>query len=116
MDILKKTLDFAYDAHYGQRRKNGGLYFFHPLEVSVIVSQMTSDIDVIVAALLHDTIEDTNTKEEDIEKVFGTNVLELVLSETEDKMDGIEREKSWRIRKEKSLNVLKNTKDSRINE
>lgn len=114
LDIFKKALNYAYDAHLNQRRKNGGLYIFHPLEVSIIASQMTSDMDVIVASLLHDTIEDTDVKKEDIEKEFGKNVLELVLSETEDKMPGISKEKSWRERKEKSLELLKNTKDIRI--
>ncbi|MEG2541333.1 MAG: HD domain-containing protein, partial [Clostridia bacterium] len=67
--------------------------------------------DVIVAALLHDTIEDTSVSVEDIEKNFGKRVTELVLSETEDKQSDLPPQETWKSRKIESINLLQTTKD-----
>ena len=72
---------------------------------------MTTDQEVIAAALLHDVVEDTHVTIDEIEEKFGKRVKELVLSETEDKRPNMPSSLSWRIRKEESLEVLKTTTD-----
>ena len=111
-NVLDKAIVFAVKAHEGQKRKDGSAYILHPLEVTVIAGTMTKDPDVLAAAVLHDTVEDTDTTADDILNEFGPNVAELVAHETEDKRPEMKASDSWKIRKEESLAVLK---DSGIN-
>ena len=76
--IIDKAVDYAKAKHASQTRKDGSPYIIHPLAVAQIVTEMGLDIDAILGALLHDTIEDTDTSHEDIEKLFGPTVAELV--------------------------------------
>ena len=76
--IIDKAVDYAKAKHASQTRKDGSPYIIHPLAVAQIVTEMVLDIDAILGALLHDTIEDTDTSHEDIEKLFGPTVAELV--------------------------------------
>ena len=76
--IIDKAVDYAKAKHASQMRKDGSPYIIHPLAVAQIVTEMGLDIDAILGALLHDTIEDTDTSHEDIEKLFGPTVAELV--------------------------------------
>ena len=76
--IIDKAVDYAKAKHASQLRKDGSPYIIHPLAVAQIVTEMGLDIDAILGALLHDTIEDTATSHEDIEKLFGPTVAELV--------------------------------------
>lgn len=109
MDIYDKAVVFAVNAHAGQNRKSGGTYIVHPLETSVIAETMTDDLNVLAAAVLHDTVEDTSVEAKDIEREFGSTVAALVASETENKRHGQDPSSTWRIRKEESLAVLKST-------
>lgn len=112
MDKLTKAIDFATKAHDGMcRKKDKTPYILHPLEAAVIVGTMTADQDVISAAVLHDVVEDTKITIEEIEDNFGRRVRMLVESETEDKRADLPPEATWKIRKEESLEVLKNTED-----
>jgi myo-inositol-1(or 4)-monophosphatase len=81
------------------------------MEAAVIVGTMTDDQNLIAAAALHDVVEDAGITIEEIEERFGKRVRELVASETEDKRADRPPEETWRIRKEESLQVLKNTED-----
>ncbi len=65
-------------AHEGQKRKSGELYFDHPVAVARMLSNMGADADTIIAALLHDTLEDTVLTLPDIERAFGRTVADLV--------------------------------------
>ena len=76
--LVDKAVDYASKKHASQKRKDGSPYIIHPLAVAQIVTEMGLDIDAILGALLHDTIEDTDTSHEDIEKLFGPTVAELV--------------------------------------
>ena len=77
--LIRIAFDTSVDAHKNQRRKSGEAYVFHPIGVAKIVaSQIGLDATSISAALLHDVIEDTKYRLEDIEKVFGNKVSRIV--------------------------------------
>ena len=112
MEIISKAIEFAVKAHDGMRRKNGeSPYILHPLEAAVIVGTMTNDQEVIASAVLHDVVEDTDISIEEIEKNFGKRIKKLVECETENKRAELPPATTWRIRKEESLEDLKNAKD-----
>ncbi len=75
---LYEAFTFADNAHSGQLRKDGSPYITHPLAVAEIVADLELDTDSIIAALLHDCIEDTGVTHEEIAKLFGTAVADLV--------------------------------------
>ena len=115
MDKVTKAIEFAAKAHDGmERKKDKTPYILHPVEAAVIVGSMTEDSDVICAAVLHDVVEDTPITIEEIEENFGKRVRALVESETEDKRADLPPEDTWRIRKEESLEELKNCNDTDV--
>jgi len=77
-DKLDKALQCATDAHEGQFRKSGQPYIIHPILVASIVSSITDDESMAIAALLHDVVEDTDLSIESIEEMFGSDVSHLV--------------------------------------
>lgn len=93
--MYEDAVAFAHKAHEGQYRKGTDRpYIVHPLEVAEIVGRMTSDEDVLCAAVLHDTIEDCPAVTKGwLAKRFGERVAYLVSMESEDKS------KSWEERK-----------------
>ena len=112
MELVSEAIAFAVKAHDGMRRKKSeSPYILHPMEAAVIVGTMTDDQNLIAAAALHDVVEDADITIHEIETRFGKRVRELVESETEDKRADLPPESTWRIRKEESLAVLKNTDD-----
>ena len=112
MELVSEAIVFAVKAHDGMRRKKGNSpYILHPMEAAVIVGTMTDDQSLIAAAALHDVVEDADISMEEIEERFGARVRELVQSETEDKRADLPPTETWRVRKEESLTVLKNTED-----
>jgi RelA/SpoT family (p)ppGpp synthetase len=76
--LLNKAYVYAMKAHRGQRRASGDPYFSHPLEVASILTSLKLDDETIATALLHDTIEDTETTKSEIETLFGANIAVLV--------------------------------------
>ena len=76
--LIDKAVDYANNKHVFQKRKDGSPYIIHPLAVAQIVTEMGLDMDAILGALLHDCIEDTDASHEEIEKLFGSTVAELV--------------------------------------
>jgi len=80
-----KAYEFSKEKHGSQVRKFSGLpYFSHPKEVARIVEDLTKDEDLIIVALLHDTIEDTNTTYDEIKKLFGKKIADFVVELTSD--------------------------------
>jgi (p)ppGpp synthase/HD superfamily hydrolase len=78
-DRIVHAVEFAIAAHHGQTRKYSGRpYIEHPLAVARMVSRFEHDENMIIAALLHDTVEDTSVAIEDIQLAFGTGVADLV--------------------------------------
>lgn len=112
MELVSEAIAFAVKAHDGMRRKkNESPYILHPMEAAVIVGTISNDQSLIAAAVLHDVVEDAGITMKEIEEKFGKRVRELVASETENKRADLPPTDTWRIRKEESLNVLKNTDD-----
>lgn len=83
IDLIKRAFLFASKAHSGQLRLTGDEYILHPLNVAMILTEIYADSQTLATALLHDVINFTDTKIEDIEKEFGSEIKNLV--------DGISR-------------------------
>ncbi|MGE5370272.1 MAG: HD domain-containing protein, partial [Chloroflexota bacterium] len=77
-DLLNRAYVYAMKAHGQQTRASGDPYFSHPLEVAAILTDLKLDDSTIVAAVLHDTIEDTETTREEIDRLFGAQIGKLV--------------------------------------
>jgi GTP diphosphokinase / guanosine-3',5'-bis(diphosphate) 3'-diphosphatase len=77
-DKLNRAYVFTMMAHGNQKRASGDPYYSHPIEVAGILTDLKLDVDTIVTAILHDTIEDTVANYEDIDRLFGPNVAKLV--------------------------------------
>ena len=75
---IEKAFDLAKDAHHGQKRQSGENYITHPLDAASYLAEYELDHETIMAAILHDVVEDTNISLEDLEKNFGKKVTELV--------------------------------------
>lgn len=114
--LLDRAIVFAVQAHAGTERRGKGFpYIVHPMEAVGIVATMTNDQELLAAAALHDTIEDTDTTIEQIKSEFGDRVAALVASESEDRKDGISKEESWHARKQAVIERLANAPlDSKI--
>ena len=86
---LARALDFAARKHRDQRRKGAASepYINHPAEVARLVAEATAGVDpvLVIAALLHDTIEDTETTMDELAREFGAEVASLVAEVTDDK-------------------------------
>ncbi len=76
--LIQKAYIFAKNSHGSQKRHSGEPYFTHPVTVAKILTELKVDDDTIVAALLHDTVEDTEVTSQDIENEFGSNIAKLV--------------------------------------
>lgn len=84
--LFEQALLFAAKAHSGTERRGKGLpYIIHPLEAATIVATITNDPEMLAAALLHDTVEDTDVTFEDIRSRFGERVAHLVQCDTSSK-------------------------------
>src|SRR5258706_2687350 len=78
LDLIKKAYVYSAKVHQGQIRKSGEPYLVHPLEVAGLLADLKLDEASIVSGLLHDTIEDTLAKPEEIKELFGPEVVDLV--------------------------------------
>ena len=99
MNKVEKAIIFATKAHAGAYRKGKVKpYILHPIEALAIVKRFTDDEDVITAAILHDTVEDTSVTVERLEKEFGPRIAALVASVSEDKRKKLPSEATWKER------------------
>jgi myo-inositol-1(or 4)-monophosphatase len=115
-ELLDRAIVFAVRAHAGtERRGKGYPYIVHPLEAVGIVATMTSDQELLAAAALHDTVEDTDVTVEQIRAEFGDRVAALVAEETDEipGQAGIEglagrlsEEETWHARKRAAIDRL----------
>jgi GTP diphosphokinase / guanosine-3',5'-bis(diphosphate) 3'-diphosphatase len=92
-DLLNRAYVYAMKAHGEQKRASGDPYFSHPLEVAALLTDLKLDDSTIAAALLHDTIEDTETTRSEIDQIFGKDIGALVEGLTKlKKLDLVTRE------------------------
>ena len=78
LEHIRAAFDYAYKCHGDQRRKSGEPYIIHPLAAAEIIAEMGLDEESVIAALLHDCIEDTGSTHEEIERLFGSDVANIV--------------------------------------
>lgn len=78
IELINKAFDYAYKKHFGQKRISGDDYITHPLNVAMILTDINADATCLAAALLHDTIEDSDSTKEEVTKLFGADVALLV--------------------------------------
>ena len=106
-ELLDRAIAFAVEAHAGTERRGKGFpYIVHPMEAMAIVATMTSDLELLAAAVLHDTVEDTDVTPEQIRQAFGERVAALVAADTDIRVDGMKREDSWHARKQAAIDRL----------
>ena len=79
LTILRKCYEFAEKMHAGVKRSSGEPYIIHPLNVAGTLIKLKMDLDSIMAGLLHDTVEDCDVSPEDIAKMFGQSVAQIVV-------------------------------------
>lgn len=106
-ELCDKAIIFAVRAHSGiERRGKGFPYIIHPMEAMAIVATMTSDQELLAAAALHDTVEDTDVTVEDLRKAFGDRVANLVADESDILVEGQSSTQSWEARKKAAIDHL----------
>ena len=120
LPVIDRAIRTATYAHSGAVRKGTAIpYILHPLEAAAIVTQVIaeqrgtapdtmtpSDNFIIAAAILHDTVEDTDLTAEDIETLFGPETATLVAAETENKRGSCPAAETWKLRKTESIKHL----------
>lgn len=106
-ELLDRAIVFAVRAHAGTERRGKGFpYIVHPMEAVEIVATMTRDQELLAAAALHDTVEDTDTTVEQIRAEFGDRIASLVASESDTVVEGVSEEDSWHTRKQAAIDRL----------
>lgn len=106
-ELLDKAIVFAVKAHHNTERRGKGFpYIVHPLEAVEIVATITPDQELLAAAALHDTIEDTDVTVDDLRAEFGDRIAELVHSESDQFTEGVSEADSWHDRKQAAINRL----------
>jgi (p)ppGpp synthase/HD superfamily hydrolase len=105
---IKKALDFAYQAHDGQFRKGTDVpYIVHLFDVAKYLLYEKADEPVVIAGILHDTLEDSKTKRQDL-ILFGNEVVELIdfCSEPGNTIEAKNQKETWKARKLHSIKSL----------
>lgn len=106
-DLLDRAIVFAVKAHHNTERRGKGFpYIVHPMEAVEIVATITPDQELLAAAALHDTIEDTDVTVEDIRREFGDHIADLVHAESDQFTEGVSEEDSWHERKQAAIDRL----------
>ena len=114
--LLDRAIVFAVKAHQGtERRMKGYPYVVHPLEAIAITATMTNDQELLAAAALHDTVEDTDVTLDNIRQEFGDRVADLVMSETDITVAPDGTLLTWKERKQRDMdNLSKASRDVKI--
>jgi len=105
--LLDRAIIFAVQAHAGTERRGKGFpYIVHPMEAVEIVATMTPDQELLAAAALHDTVEDTSVTLEEIRAQFGPRVAAMVEAESDVFIENMSEEASWHYRKQLAIDRL----------
>ncbi len=115
-ELLDRAIIFAVKAHAGTERRGKGFpYIVHPMEAMEIVATMTSDQELLAAAALHDTVEDTDVTVEQLREEFGDRIADIVAFESDSMQEGVSEEESWRSRKQAGIERLSRaTRDEKL--
>ncbi len=115
-DLLDRAIVFAVKAHHNTERRGKGFpYIVHPMEAVEIVATITSDQELLAAAALHDTIEDTEVTIEQLRAEFGDRIADLVFAESDRFTEGVSEEDSWHDRKQAAIDRLASaTHDAKV--
>ncbi|MCR5532452.1 MAG: HD domain-containing protein [Paludibacteraceae bacterium] len=106
-DLFDRAAVFAIRAHHNTERRGKGFpYIIHPMEAVEIVATITTDPELLAAAALHDTIEDTDVTVEQIRAEFGERIANLVHAESDQFTEGVSEEDSWHDRKQAAIDRL----------
>jgi myo-inositol-1(or 4)-monophosphatase len=105
--LLDRAIVFALRAHAGTERRGKGFpYIVHPLEAVTIVATMTSDQELLAAAALHDTVEDTDVTIDQIRAEFGDRIASLVAADSDIPVQDMNAEDSWYVRKQAAIDRI----------
>ena len=105
--LLDRAIVFAVRAHHNSERRGKGFpYIVHPMEAVEIVATITPDQELLAAAVLHDTIEDTDVTMEQIRAEFGDRIANLVQAESDHFVEGVSEAESWHDRKQAAIDRL----------
>lgn len=105
--LLDRAIIFAVRAHAGTERRGKGFpYIVHPMEAVEIVATMTSDQELLAAAALHDTVEDTDVTIEQIRTEFGERVASFVAVESDEPHQRRDSVENWRARKQVAIDRI----------
>ena len=106
-ELLDRAILFAVKAHAGTERRGKGFpYIVHPMEAVEIVATLTSDQELLAAAILHDVVEDTPVTAEELRAEFGDRIASLVVAESDVMIEGVSEEDSWHARKQAAIDRL----------
>jgi len=105
--LLDRAIMFAVRAHSGTERRGKGFpYIVHPMEAVSIAATITPDQEILAAAALHDTVEDTDVTVDQIRSEFGERIASLVAAETDAVMEGKSENETWHERKQAAIDRL----------
>ena len=105
--LLDRAIMFAVRAHSGTERRGKGFpYIVHPMEAVSIAATITPDQEILAAAALHDTVEDTDVTVDQIRSEFGDRIASLVAAETDAVMEGKSENETWHERKQAAIDRL----------
>lgn len=119
-ELLDRAIVFAVQAHHNSERRGKGFpYIVHPLEAVEIVATITPDQELLAAAALHDTVEDTEVTVEQLREAFGDRIANLVHAESDqidgELFNGENEEDTWHARKQAAIDRLaKASHDAKI--
>lgn len=106
-DLFDRAAVFAIQAHHNTERRGKGFpYIIHPMEAVEIVATITTDPELLAAAALHDTIEDTDVTVDQIRAEFGERIANLVHAESDQFTEGVSEADSWHDRKQAAIDRL----------
>ena len=114
--LLDRAIVFAVRAHAGTERRGKGFpYIVHPMEAVEIVATITRDQELLAAAVLHDTVEDTDVTIEQIQAEFGDRVASFVAAESDEPHQSRDSVENWRFRKQTAIDRLaRASRDAKI--
>ena len=107
--MLDHAIIYAVKAHSGTERRGKGFpYIVHLMEAVEIVATITPDQELLAAAMLHDTVEDTDVTVADLRREFGDRIATIVEAESDVRQEGESDEESWHRRKQEAIDRLRN--------